>query len=152
QEEFAAFEWQGDSPDPQAESSFLDCKLDHALRGQEPHATLWKFYQELINLRQHRSALRVLSKRNTEVRALSPKRMLMVRRWSESEAVVIAFNCGGDVTSISAMVPAGSWRVELDSASQRWRGPGSCLGAPWESPGEATLELNPESFAVLSRP
>jgi len=151
QEEFAAFEWQGDSPDPQAESSFLDCKLDHALRGQEPHATLWKFYQELISLRQHRSALRVLSKQGAEVTALSPKRMLVVRRWSESEDLVIAFNFGGDVTSISTMVPAGSWRVELDSASPRWRGPGSRLGATWESTDHAALELNPESFAVLSR-
>jgi maltooligosyltrehalose trehalohydrolase len=152
QEEFAAFEWPGDAPDPQAESSFLDCKLDLALRGREPHKTLWEFHQELIKLRQHRSALRQLSKQHTEVRALSPKRMLAVRRWSESEDLVIAFNFGEGVNSISAIIPPGSWRVELDSASQRWRGPGSRLGATWLSTGDAVLELNPESFAVLSRP
>lgn len=152
QKEFAAFEWPGDSPDPQAESSFLDCKLDHALRSREPHKTLWEFHQELIKLRQHRSALRQLSKQHTEVRALSPTRMLVVRRWSESEDMVIAFNFDEDVNTISAVIPPGSWRVELDSASQRWRGPGSRLGATWVSTGDAALELNPSSFAVLSRP
>jgi len=152
QEEFAAFEWQGDAPDPQGESSFLDCKLDHALRGQEPHATLWEFYHELIKLRQHRSALRQLSKQHSDVTALAPKRTLVVRRWSESEDLVIAFNFGSDLNSISPMIPKGSWRVELDSASQRWGGPGSLLGATWESTVDAALELNPESFAVLSRP
>jgi hypothetical protein len=50
------------------------------------------------------------------------------------------------------MIPTGSWRVELDSASHRWRGPGSLLGTTWESTGDTALELNPESFAVLSRP
>jgi len=152
QEEFAAFEWQGPPPDPQAESSFLDCKLDPALRGQEPHATLWKFYQELIKLRQRRSALRQLSKPHMEVTALSSHRILVVRRWSESEDLVIAFNFGGDVNSMSATIPPGTWCVELDSSSQRWRGPGSLLGATWESRGDTALELNPESFAVLSRP
>jgi maltooligosyltrehalose trehalohydrolase len=152
QEEFAAFEWRGDPPDPQAEASFLGCKLDHALRGQEPHATLWKFYQELIKLRQHRSALKQLSKQHTEVTALSRKRVLLVRRWSESEDLVIAFNFERGVTSMSAMIPPGSWRVELDSAGERWRGPGSPLGGTCESKGDTAIELNPESFAVLSRP
>jgi maltooligosyltrehalose trehalohydrolase len=152
QEEFAAFEWQGRSPDPQAESSFLDCKLDHALCGQEPHATLWEFYQELIKLRRHHSALRQLSKQHMEVKALSAKRTLVIRRWSESEDVVIVFNVGGDLDSMSAMMPLGNWCVELDSASRRWRGPGSLLGATWRSTGDTTLELNPESLVVLSRP
>ncbi len=152
QEEFAAFGWQGHWPDPQAESSFLDCKLDHTMRSQEPHATLWKFYRELIKLRRDHAALRQLSKQHMSVTALSPKRMLVVRRWSESEDVFIAFNFGTDVNSISAMMPPGDWRVELDSASECWRGPGSLLGATWESRGDGALELNPESFAMLSRP
>jgi len=152
QEEFAAFEWQGHSPDPQAESSFLDCKLDQGLRCQEPHTILWEFYQELIKLRRHHSALRQLSKQHTEVAVLSPKRMLVIRRWSESEDMVIVFNVGDDLDSMSAMIPLGNWCVELDSASQRWRGPGSLLGATWRSTGDTTLELNPESLVVLSRP
>ena len=151
-EEFAAFEWQGEAPDPQAESSFLDCKLDHARRGLEPHATLCEFYQELIKLRQHRSALRQLSKQNTEVTALPLTRILVVRRWSESEDLVIAFNFGGDVTSVTEVIPPGRWRVELDSASQCWRGPGSRVGATWVSTDAAALELNPASFVVLGRP
>jgi maltooligosyltrehalose trehalohydrolase len=152
QEEFAAFEWQGDSPDPQAESSFLDCKLDHAFRSQEPQATLWEFYQELIRLRRCHPALRELSKQHMDVSVLSEKRILIVHRWSESEDAVIAFNVGSEANSTDTVILPGSWRVELDSASQRWRGPGSLFSATWASTGDAALELNPESFVVLSRP
>ena len=152
QEEFAAFEWQGDSPDPQAESSFLDCKLDHAFRSQEPQATLWEFYQELIRLRRCHPALRELSKQHMDVSVLSEKRILIVHRWSESEDAVIAFNVGSEANSTDTVILPGSWRVELDSASQRWRGPGSLFSATWASTGDAALELNPESFVILSRP
>jgi maltooligosyltrehalose trehalohydrolase len=150
-EEFAEFEWQGEPPDPQAESSFLNSKLTHALRSEEPHATSWKFYKQLIELRSRHSALRQLSKRHTEATTFSPHNVLTVRRWSESEEIVIAFNFGKSVDLASAMVPLGSWRVELDSAGERWRGPGSRLGAIWESEGESALALSPESFVVLSR-
>ncbi len=151
QEEFAAFGWQGHLADPQEESSFLDSKLNHDLRNHEPHATLWEFYKELIKLRRNHSAFRQLSKRHMEVTALLPKQMLMVRRWSESEDMVTVFNFGRAVSSLSPKAPAGRWRVELDSACRRWRGPGSLLGMTWEPEGETAFELNPESFVVLSR-
>jgi len=33
---------------PTGESTFLQSKLDHHLRDQQPHSVLWDFYQELF--------------------------------------------------------------------------------------------------------
>jgi maltooligosyltrehalose trehalohydrolase len=53
---FAEFEEHGwgdvDVPDPNAESTFLDSKLDWDEPLQEPHATLLRLYTELIALRK----------------------------------------------------------------------------------------------------
>ncbi|HYL79755.1 MAG TPA: malto-oligosyltrehalose trehalohydrolase, partial [Candidatus Acidoferrum sp.] len=52
QEEFAAFGWTGDVPDPQDEGSFIRSKLDWELRTQEPHCRLWEYYRALLHLRR----------------------------------------------------------------------------------------------------
>ena len=51
--EFAEHGW-GDVtvPDPDAENTFLDSKLDWNEPNQEPHATLLQVYRELIALRK----------------------------------------------------------------------------------------------------
>ncbi|RTL65762.1 MAG: malto-oligosyltrehalose trehalohydrolase [Pseudonocardiaceae bacterium] len=51
--EFAEHGWGGaEVPDPNAESTFLDSKLDWDEPGQEPHATLLALHRELIALRR----------------------------------------------------------------------------------------------------
>jgi len=51
-EEFAAFGWRGDLPDPQSEETFKRSTLDYTIRDTEPHASLWKFYKTLIGIRK----------------------------------------------------------------------------------------------------
>ena len=51
--EFAEHGWgQAEVPDPSAETTFLDSKLDWDEPTQEPHATLLRVHQELIALRR----------------------------------------------------------------------------------------------------
>jgi maltooligosyltrehalose trehalohydrolase len=51
--EFAEHGWgEAEVPDPNAESTFLDSKLDWDEPAQEPHATLLRLYRELIALRK----------------------------------------------------------------------------------------------------
>ena len=50
-QEFSRFRWRGEPPDPQAEETFLGCKLDHALKNQGHHRVMYQFYQTLIRLR-----------------------------------------------------------------------------------------------------
>ncbi len=55
--EFAAFAWQEDVPDPQDESTFMRSKLNLDLRTGGHHKLLWLFYQELLRLRRALPAL-----------------------------------------------------------------------------------------------
>src|SRR5882757_692343 len=54
QAEFAHFQWQGQIPDPQADSTFVKSKLDHSMAGQDPHRTLQRFYKTLLGIRRDR--------------------------------------------------------------------------------------------------
>src|ERR1700704_4962738 len=51
-DEFKAFGWEGLVPDPQDETTFPRSELQHSLKGQEPHATLLRFYKELMGFRK----------------------------------------------------------------------------------------------------
>lgn len=150
-DEFAAFAWQGDPPPPQREDTFLLSRLDHQLRGREgPHQTLLRFYRELTRLRRELPALSHLSKDDMDVQGSEKDMTLVLRRWSESQQVVVAFNFGAGEASPQAVAPAGTWCKELDSADRRWLGPGHESAAKRESDGKLTLPLRPWSFALLT--
>jgi maltooligosyltrehalose trehalohydrolase len=53
QKEFAAFGWNPDDiPDPQAEQTFLDSKLNWDEMDQDPHASMIEWHRSLIRLRR----------------------------------------------------------------------------------------------------
>ena len=51
-EEFAAFSWQAEPPDPQDDKTFQRSKLNHDLKNLEPHRVLREFYRELLHIRR----------------------------------------------------------------------------------------------------
>ena len=57
QEEFAAFDWPGEPPDPLDEATFVRARLDHSLRQAGEHRVLREFYRELLRLRQELNSL-----------------------------------------------------------------------------------------------
>ncbi|MEX0785288.1 MAG: malto-oligosyltrehalose trehalohydrolase [Dehalococcoidia bacterium] len=149
QDEFSAFEW-GDEPlDSQDEAMFHRSKLDRSLRADGPHQALLEFYTELIALRKSTPALSLLSKEHLEVDALERERMLVLRRWNgESEAAAL-FNFSDTESSASVRLPEGHWRKRIDSADERWQGPGSALPDNVESAGEIEVVLRPLSVGVF---
>ncbi len=56
-QEFAAFAWRGDPPDPASEDTFQRSKLNHALRENGDHADLYAWYSALLALRRDHLAL-----------------------------------------------------------------------------------------------
>src|SRR5690606_4585067 len=56
--EFEAFHAQGEAPDPQSEETFERSKLQWALRSEEPHATMLRYYKALLALRKSEPALK----------------------------------------------------------------------------------------------
>jgi maltooligosyltrehalose trehalohydrolase len=150
-DEFASFRWEGEPADPQAEATFLRCRLDHELRFQGHHETLYSFYRELIRLRKELPSLRMLDKERLEITGLEQEKVLFLRRWTEDHEAAAAFHFGEEEQSVSLALPKGSWRKQLDSADTSWKGPGSDVPLIIFSKGQVSLKLSPESFAVFVR-
>jgi maltooligosyltrehalose trehalohydrolase len=148
-EELATFNWEGEPPDPQDEATFQKSKLNHDLRRGGHHRVLVEFYKELIRLRKEVPALRLLSKEHMELPDSDGKKVLMLRRWSETGEAVAVFHFGKEMISTSLPIPSGGWRKKLDSADTRWLGPGSQISDSLTSEGEASITLTPQSFVLL---
>jgi maltooligosyltrehalose trehalohydrolase len=131
--EFAAFGWQEEPPDPQAAETFERTRLDHGRREHGRHAALHAFYKELIRLRKTVPALARLCKQEVEATPFEAEGVIVVRR---GEGAVVTFNFSAEERT--APLPAGRWKKVLDSADERWGGPGS---------GEA---MRPRSVAVFA--
>jgi maltooligosyltrehalose trehalohydrolase len=121
-------------------------KLDHSLRGKEPHQTLLQFYKELIRLRRACPPLADLGTENKQV--MTHGSAIVVRRASAGKQALTGFNFGEASTRIRVPLTEGRWRVALDSSDQCWRGPGGLSGV-LNSPGELDLELNPIACLLL---
>jgi maltooligosyltrehalose trehalohydrolase len=149
QEEFAAFHWQGKSPDPQDERTFLRAKLNRHQQDEGQHRVLFEFYKELIQLRKETSALAHLNKDALEVLGYEKDKLLFLRRWREDSEITAVFNFSDAQVSVALPIPAGHWRKQLDSADEQWQGEGSAVPEQLSSEGEATLTLAPKAFILL---
>jgi len=148
-DEFAAFEWQGEVPDPQDVQTFLNSRLDWGLRQEGKHRVLLQFYRELLELRRSHPALAKLSKDHLEVTGDAPGRVLVLRRWCESEEVCVVMNFGTGAAEI--LLPAGGWGKLLDSKDQRWLGPGSEAAENVESASGHMISIEAAGLLLFGR-
>ena len=148
---FAAFHPQPEIPDPQAESTFVQSRLDHHLRDREQHQVLWGFYRELIGLRKRLPALRELDASSVEVLSCEADHYLTVRRTWQEDEVLLLFNFGDKAADELTPFPPGQWHKCLDSADTQWGGPGSRIPPHFTRPHGASLSVQPKSFCLLSR-
>jgi maltooligosyltrehalose trehalohydrolase len=148
-EEFSAFGWPDEPPDPQDERTFLRAKLNHGLRRKGYHRVLLELYGELLQLRKGIPALGRLSKGDMDVLDYESDNALVIRRWSVADEVVAVFHFGKSPTSIRIPFPKGKWRKRLDSADERWQGPGSQVPDEIITNGELALSFAPYAFVIF---
>jgi maltooligosyltrehalose trehalohydrolase len=151
-EEFAASRWKGESPDPQDEATFLKAKLNHDLRSEAHHRAMQEFYKELLTLRRTTPSLAHLSKERMEVRGHERERVLALRRWGAADESLALLHFAGAKNSVLAHIPAGNWEKRLDSADERWLGPGSQVPPRLDSHGETRLTLSAYGLVLFWRP
>jgi maltooligosyltrehalose trehalohydrolase len=154
--EFEAFAWAVEPPDPQDEATFRSARLDHSLRKSGRHARVYALYRELLRLRSEMSEL--LSEREVSVQGDCV--LLRRRRGLETSVLVLslaeaaertpaeqagtgaegaqAHAHGHGVRSIG--LTGGPWQKVLDTAEERWGGPGSRVPARLEA--QATIQLD----------
>jgi maltooligosyltrehalose trehalohydrolase len=148
-EEFGAFRWQGELPDPQDDSTFLRSRLDHNLTRTEPHQILREFYRELIELRRKLPGMAHPDTKRLEAQGLEESNTLLIRRWSDAGEVLLVASFGKESKTVMLPIPGGEWHRVLDSADRRWRGPGCSVPESFVSSAKVRLRLSPESFSVF---
>jgi maltooligosyltrehalose trehalohydrolase len=150
-EEFAAFAWRGDVPDPQAEATFERSRLHHELREEGEHRTLYQFYRELMMLRRDVPPLRDLSKERLEAIAFESPRVLYIRRWCSDGEVITMASFSAAPETLTLPIPPGIWSKMLDSTDPQWRGSGSTLPGTIDTTTGTTVTLQPSTFALYHR-
>src|SRR5262249_35908792 len=146
--DFQAFDWQGEVPDPQAESTFWASKLNRGLAEEEPHRTLLRFYQMLMRFRREKY-LKLPSERS--VIEYESSRALMILRSGESKCLAMMFHFDQAPTNLRLNLPAGGWEKRIDSADLNWLGPGASVPATVIGARDVSLVFPACSFAVFER-
>jgi len=134
--EFAAFRWQGEPPDPQAEETYASARLDWDARSEGRHAGVLAWYRELLRMR--RAARESLE----TVRSDEPP-VVWVRRVAEGHEWIACLHLGEADRELEIPFARAGLRVALDSADARFAGP----GAGWLAGGR--LHVRPTSFVLL---
>lgn len=150
-EEFKAFAWDGEVPDPQDEATFQRSKLNRELRHEGQHRTMYAWYRELLHCRRELPALAELNKDAMEVTVLDSQ-LLFVRRWSDSDSVEVAmaFNFSDADAAAQRLIPPGMWRKILASSDDQWGGPGNSI-PDMLADVQMNVTLPPCSMLLLER-
>ncbi|WP_241498895.1 malto-oligosyltrehalose trehalohydrolase [Rufibacter ruber] len=145
--EFADFHAEGEAPDPMAEETFYNSKLQWELVEKEPHQTLFKYYQTLLRLRRELPALKNLDRKAVEAEADEATKTLVLRRTHGDQQVVVLMNFSQEPQPVTVPLGAKQLQLVLDSAAPEWKGP---KAAEATVAGGAEVTLQPESLVVYS--
>ena len=131
--EFSYFNFKGDAPDPFAEETYTNSKLNWNFKESQQKATLFEFYKKLIQLRKNHAAFKNDDRHTVDVQMEEEKGLLKIFRHFESaEAsdLYAAINYKNEDALFS--IPEGSgWKLFLDSADV-------CLGGTGKSVIDST--------------
>jgi maltooligosyltrehalose trehalohydrolase len=138
EQEFQAFGWKGEVPDPQDEHTFITSRLNHHLKEEDPHKTLRAFYQELMLLRKTHSVLQTQAQTKMAV-PFEEEQVLVVRKTRDFNEACIAINFGKRTATVSPPLAPGDWKKIFDSQDPRWRGDGQLAPQSMKEAGSMTL-------------
>lgn len=149
--ELRAFGWREEQMDPADAATFEAARLDPSRRREEPHATLESWYRALLRLRRELPALGGAGDWPAEAEAEPERSEVRLRRRRDDSEVLALFHFGSESGRAPVPIPAGRWRVRLDSAAPTWSGPGRELPDRLESRGSVELPLLPHAALLLQR-
>lgn len=122
-EEFAAFAWQGEAPDPQAEATFRRSTLDLPLaRDGGPHEAMFTLYRELLALRRRLPVLTDPEGDDVAVTVVPDAQAVGLHRRGPHGEVVVAVNASEhDLEVVLADAP-GPWTQAFSTAARHHDG------------------------------
>jgi len=146
-EEFAAFGWPGEVPDPQDEETFRRSRLQHFLKQREPHATLLRFYKELMRLRRE---LDFAADGDWHVWGQGES-LVFLGREDGAPSLLLICNFGDRMEAPELPQWEGLWQNRLSSGDRVWGGPGESLPARTTFSKPFALQLHPHSFVLFEK-
>jgi maltooligosyltrehalose trehalohydrolase len=151
--EFAAFQGILEAPDAQDERTFERSKLQWQRLSQEPHRTLFRYYQTLLKLRKQ-SSLRHPDRESVAVVADEVRQTITLYRQHNQpgqltglETVVCLMNFSKEPQSIMLPESGKPWQKLLDSADPQWQGPSA---APVAVPACESVAVQPEAILIYT--
>jgi maltooligosyltrehalose trehalohydrolase len=110
---------------------------------------LLQFYKELIRLRKLIRPIAYLEKEVLDVIGYDRENVLFLRRRRGEDEIVSLFNLGDSTTSLIVSLSPGNWHKLIDSAEERWTGPGTQIPQILASGGNITTTLPPQTFVLF---
>ena len=151
-EEFSAFAWQGEAPDPQAEETFTRSTLDLDLAHDgDQHEAMFSLYRELIGLRRRLPVLHDPAGHDVDATLVPGAQAIALHRQGPLGEVVVAINAEKrDVEVVLAHAP-GPWQERFSTAA-RHHGGDDPAGPPRQEGAALTVPLARRSVRVLVGP
>jgi maltooligosyltrehalose trehalohydrolase len=146
-QEFAAFHYEGEPPDPESPETFKRCKLNWEKRHEGQHQVMWSFYQRLMQLRRSLSALMKNDRSCLSANSDEAKKLVWWQRWDENQHLICAMNFSESNQEFE--FGDQHWRKILDSADKQWLGSGSEL--PEKIAPRQNGKLRSHSFVLYER-
>ena len=145
-EEFRAFTWKIEPPDPQDGKAFERSKILWEKRERGKHRVLLDLYRTLLQMRKRLPALGGLSKTCLHADGSEEQKLFVLKRWHNAGEVYLVGNFGSDDTEMTASLNKAAWKKILDTSEERWMGPGSLL-PDWITGGKRII-VRGQSMAV----
>ncbi|HEX6134938.1 MAG TPA: malto-oligosyltrehalose trehalohydrolase [Longimicrobiales bacterium] len=154
-EEFAAFTWEGEPPDPAAESTFRSAVLDWGERESGAHGAMLRLYRRLLGLRRDEAAIAAADAMKTDILDTAgapsdgamPDGVITMHRRSAGQSTLLFLNFADRSARLDVPAIEDGWRAALDTESAEFGGAGSDL--PERVAAGATIELRPHSAVLL---
>ncbi len=112
--DFKALTDQGDFPDPQAEKTFIDSRINWEKRKTGKYNILLNWHMQLIALRNKYPALKDYDKKHIRVQTIGEKGFMLKRK-----NILCLFNLSEETIDLPIADPAG-YELLLNSREDRW--------------------------------
>lgn len=146
--EFKAFKWKGQVPDPQAEETYNRSKLKWEFHQDPEQKALFTYYQYLISLRKQ-GMFSAFFERHIDTEVHEKQKMLIVRSKDALPTIgilLVVFNFSKKAEQVKMPGFLERWYKICSSSDERWRGKG-CPGKTILQKGEE-IAVAPESMVL----
>jgi maltooligosyltrehalose trehalohydrolase len=149
-EEFAAFAWRGEAPDPNDPATFERSRVDHDLKhAGGSHSALYALYRHLIEVRRTRPLLTDPTAPDVVATQLPGRQTLLLLRRADELGHLTIVNAEPTPVEVRTAADGLQWSLALDTADARWDGPGTAAVPRIVPHDTLSLEVAARSVVLL---